>query len=167
EKSFQDRGYEAGIASGGRALPMLPNPESDAAALARVDVDAMLPEYKARKAASPAAVDVPIDPPAEDSRFRTGGPADDPVPARRPRIHDSQPKARRRTRYRIPSRPPLQWRQHRPPSRASLAGTMTMTTSLRYRRPTRGPIPAASAASGTDRRRLPARVTPAPSTRGS
>lgn len=84
EKSFQDRGYEAGIASGGRALPMLPNPESDAAALARVDVDAMLQEYKARKAASHAAVDVPIDPPAEDSRFATEGPAADPVPDTEP-----------------------------------------------------------------------------------
>lgn len=80
EKSFQDRGYEAGMASGGRALPMLPNPESDAAALARVDVDAMLQEYEARKAARHAGVDVPIDPAAEDSQIAAEASAADPVP---------------------------------------------------------------------------------------
>ena len=60
EKTFIDRGYEAGIASGGRALPLLENPESDAASLAGVDVDAVLEAYRARKVAMQARAEEPI-----------------------------------------------------------------------------------------------------------
>ena len=79
EKTFQDRGYEAGVASGGRALPMLPNPESDAVVMSRVDMDAVLEEYHARKGAQLAPADMPADP-LEDLLPRAPEQAMAPVP---------------------------------------------------------------------------------------
>jgi len=59
EKMFIDRGYEAGVASGGRALPMLENPQAAAPRLSEADFDALLEAYRARKAAMETRAESP------------------------------------------------------------------------------------------------------------
>lgn len=51
EKPFIDRGYEAGVDSGGRALPLLDNPDPPSAPMPSVDIETVLQEYRARQQA--------------------------------------------------------------------------------------------------------------------
>lgn len=52
EKPFIDRGFEAGVDSGGQALPMLQNPRVSSTPVSEVDIEAVLQEYRARKLAA-------------------------------------------------------------------------------------------------------------------